>query len=315
VEFRSSRDEKKTGVIFDIKHFAVHDGPGIRTTIFFKGCPLRCLWCHSPESQNIKPELAFYSELCIGCGVCVDSCPNNAQTKRRPKILYEKCEITGRCVEACYSEALVIYGTVKTISDIIFEVEKDYVLYEKSGGGITLSGGEPTSQPAFSAELLKTLKKQGYNTALDTCGHAPWRMLKALLKNVDVILYDVKHMDFNQHKRLTTVSNEIILSNLKKINSQASFRELIIRVPVIPDYNDSRKNFMEMSNFFADLGNVSFIELLPYHNFGVHKYTATGRQYQLEEVKSPSAERLNYLRGILEENGLIVKTEGWKDGE
>ncbi len=315
MEFRNTINEKETGVIFDIKHFAVHDGPGIRSTIFMKGCPLRCLWCHSPESQKFLPELAFYSELCISCGICVDSCPNNAQTMNIPKILYEKCKATGSCVDVCYSGALVMYGKVSSVKEIILEVEKDSLIYQKSGGGVTISGGEPTCQPIFSSLLLETLKKHGINTAIDTCGYADWHILKHLMKNVDVILYDLKHMDNIQHKRLTGVSNELILSNLEKINKFSSFEKLIIRIPIIPGYNDSLNNILEMSDFLTNLGNIDFIELLPYHNFGVHKYAATGRKYKLKEVKSPNISRLKYISGFFEENGHCVNIEGWRDGE
>jgi len=315
VGFQKAINKKENGIIFDIKHFAVHDGPGIRTTVFMKGCPLRCLWCHSPESQKFLPELAFYSELCIGCGICVDSCPNNAQTMEIPKILYRKCKITGRCVDVCYSGALVMYGKVSTIKEIVLEVERDSLMYRKSGGGVTLSGGEPTYQPTFSSMLLETFKKHGINTTIDTCGYADWHIIKHLLKNVDVILFDLKHMDNFQHKQLTGVSNELILSNLEKINADSYPGKLIIRVPVIPGYNDSIKNIIEMSEFLTEFRKIDFIELLPYHNFGVHKYAATGRKYQLMEVKSPNVNRLKYISSFFEKNGLCVKIEGWKDGE
>jgi len=298
----------KTGIIFDVKHFAVHDGPGIRTTVFLKGCPLRCLWCHSPESQNPRPEVAYYPNLCIGCEVCVEACPNGAQTLGIPKVLKERCDGTGRCVEECYAGALVMYGQNATVDEIHEEVGKDAVLYETSGGGVTLSGGEPVSQPGFASTLLNALKAEGYHTALDTSGEAPWDSMEKVIADTDLILYDLKHMDPGIHEELTGASNARILDNLKRISELG--KELVVRVPVIPGHNDSHDNFVAMGGFLENLRGIDVVELLPYHNLGVPKYIALGREYPLHGLEIPGPESLRVLAEVLEGRGQRVVIEG-----
>jgi pyruvate formate lyase activating enzyme len=193
--------EAETGVVFDVKHFAVHDGPGIRTTIFLKGCPLRCAWCHSPESQSLRPEIAHSPDLCIGCEACVEACPNGAQTLGPDKILRDLCTGCGSCAEVCYAGALTLYGRRATVEELIEEVGKDRLLYETSGGGVTISGGEPIMQPRFASALLEALKREVYHTALDTCGQVEWKTLEKILEDVDLVLYDLKQMDPVSHER------------------------------------------------------------------------------------------------------------------
>jgi len=298
----------ETGIIFDIKHFAVHDGPGIRTTVFLKGCPLRCLWCHSPESQSPRPEVAYYPNLCISCEACVEACPNGAQTLGTPKILRELCTGTGRCAEECYAGALVMYGETATVGDVLEEVGKDAVLYETSGGGVTLSGGEPAAQPGFASTLLGALKAAGYHTALDTSGEAPWEVMEKIIADADLVLYDLKHMDPGIHEELTEASNERILDNLKKISE--SEMELVVRVPVIPGHNDSHENINTMGEFLESLKGIAAVELLPYHNLGVPKYIALGREYPLHGLETPGPESLRALAEVLEGRGLRVVIEG-----
>jgi len=299
---------KVTGLVFDVKHFAVHDGPGIRTTVFLKGCPLRCKWCHSPESQSPRVEIAFHPDLCIGCGACVEVCPTGAQTMGSEKIRRELCRRCGRCAEACYAGALVKIGDYVSVEDVLREVEKDDLLYETSGGGVTLSGGEPAAQPRFASALLRALRGRGYHTALDTCGHAEWETLRGLLDDVDLVLYDLKHMDPAVHEELTGVSNTLILSNLRKIARRGS-PTLVVRVPVIPGYNDSADNIDTMGRFLGDL-NIEAVKLLPYHRLGVPKYAALGREYPLPHLQPPSVETLEWIRGALEARGLKVIMEG-----
>ena len=300
--------QAETGTIFDIKHFAVHDGPGIRTTIFLKGCPLRCLWCHSPESQSPLPEVAYYPNLCIGCGACIEACPHGAQTLGTPKILRELCRGVGRCAEECYAGATIMYGREASVGDILKEADKDRLLHETSGGGVTLSGGEPTMQPGFASTLLGALKERGYHTALDTCGHAEWGVLEKVLADADLVLYDLKHMDAFTHEEITGVPNRLVLANLRRV--AGSGKTLVVRVPVIPGYNDSPENFKAMAGFLGGLKGVEAVELLPYHNLGTPKYHALGREYPLEGLRTPEPEELRALGSLLEAEGLRVVIEG-----
>lgn len=298
----------ESGTIFDVKHFAVHDGPGIRTTIFLKGCPLRCLWCHSPESQSPHPEVAYYPNLCISCGACVEACPNDAQTLSTPKIIRERCRAVGRCAEECYAGATIMYGREATVQDVLEEVDKDRLLYETSGGGITLSGGEPAMQPGFASALFGAFKERGYHTALDTSGQAEWSTLEKVMADADLVLYDLKQMDSFTHEEITGAPNKLILSNLEK--AAGSGKTLVVRVPVIPGYNDSPDNFAAMAGFLGGLKGVEAVELLPYHNLGAPKYMALGRGYPLEGLRTPEPGELRALGGLLEAEGLRVVIEG-----
>jgi len=298
-----------TGLVFDIKHFAVHDGPGIRTTVFLKGCPLRCLWCHSPESQNSRPEIAFYSDLCMGCGACVEACPNGAQTMGPVKVRREICLGCGACADACYAGALVKIGDWVAVEEVLHEVEKDKLIYETSGGGVTLSGGEPAAQSLFASKLLKSLKGAGYHTALDTSGHAPWEAFEGVILHADLVLYDLKHMDPKTHEELTGVSNGLILSNLRRLSQQVS-KTIVIRVPVVPGLNDSTDNIEAMADFLEGLGGIEAVELLPYHNIGAPKYEALGWEYLLSHLQTPTRDRLVKMRGQLEARGLRTILEG-----
>jgi pyruvate formate lyase activating enzyme len=303
-----SPTEAETGVVFDVKHFAVHDGPGIRTTIFLKGCPLRCAWCHSPESQSPRPEIAFNPDQCIGCEACVEACPNGAQTLGPEKILRDLCTGCGSCAEACYAGALTLHGRKATVGELLEEVGKDRLLYETSGGGVTISGGEPTMQPSFASALLKALKEEGYHTTLDTCGQVEWETLEKILEDVDLVLYDLKHMDPVPHEKMTGAPNWLILSNLRK-TSQLD-KSLVIRVPVIPGFNDSRDDFRVTGKFLGELGGVDAVELLPYHNLGAPKYAALGREYALPHLQTPNPDKLAELGKLLEVRGLRVIIEG-----
>jgi pyruvate formate lyase activating enzyme len=275
------------GVIFDIKRFAVHDGPGIRTTVFFKGCPLRCLWCHNPESIKIDRQIVFFQNKCIGCGECFKRCPNHAveSTPEGRKYYKDKCTLCGTCVEYCYAEATVMQGKKASVQEVIDEVKKDIPFYENSGGGATLSGGEPTMQPEFCIALLQESKKAGMHTALDTSGFVRWETFQKILEYVDMVLFDVKHIDSAKHKEFTGVPNELILSNLRKLDELGIPIE--IRIPLIPGYNDSEDNLSNACKLFSELKNLQRVKLLPYHRLGEGKYERLEMEYKLKGVKPP----------------------------
>jgi len=283
------------GTIFDIERFAVHDGPGIRTTVFFKGCPLRCLWCHNPESIKIERQIVFFQNKCIGCGECFKRCPNGAveATSQGRKYHRDRCTLCGTCVEYCYAEATVMQGKVVSVQEVIEEVKKDMPFYENSGGGVTLSGGEPTMQPEFCIAVLRESKEAGMHTALDTSGYAKWDTLRRILEYVDLVLYDVKHMDPLKHKEYTGLSNRLILSNLRKLDELNISIE--IRMPIIPGLNDFEGNLSAVSQFLSEMRNIKRIRLLPYHRLGEGKYERLDMEYKLKDLEPPGKARIEQL--------------------
>jgi pyruvate formate lyase activating enzyme len=290
---------EQTGVIFDIKRFAVHDGPGIRTTVFFKGCPLRCVWCHNPESVKIQRQIVFFDNKCIGCGECYKRCKNGAVIATPEGRMYyrDKCTLCGTCVEYCYAEATVMQGKIASVDEVVDEVKKDMPFYENSGGGATLSGGEPTMQPEFCIAILDACKKAKMHTALDTSGFVKTEILKEILKNVDLVLYDIKHTDPQKHKEYTGVSNELILYNLRQIDSMEIPIE--IRIPTIPDINDSEENLSDVAKLVNSLNSVERVRLLPYHRLGEGKYSRLEMEYKLKGLESPNKARMEELVQIL----------------
>jgi pyruvate formate lyase activating enzyme len=283
------------GLVFDIKHFAVHDGPGLRTTVFLKGCPLRCKWCHSPESQSPEPEIMVDGDRCIGCGECVANCPRGAISEPG-RVDRAACDGCGRCAEGCYAEALELVGRRMTVSEVLAEVERDRLLIEVSGGGVTLSGGEPMAQPGFTEGLLRSLKGLGYHTALDTCGQCSWDTLSGALENVDLVLYDVKHMDPETHLKYTGVSNELIMDNLERTLGLG--KRVWIRVPLIPGVNDGDHHLRQLGKYLGTLG-VESVQVLPYHILGVAKYEGLGRRYPLGGLTPHEGSRLLEVRDLL----------------
>lgn len=297
------------GIIFNIQRYSIHDGPGIRTLIFFKGCPLRCLWCSNPESQKSSPEILFSKTKCIGCGKCAEVCPKNAIIKSTDKrINRDICDLCLKCVETCYAEALENAGKKMTIEEIIKEIEKDRPFYEKSGGGITVSGGEPLMQPKFLKELLKICKERNINTAIETCGYVKWPIFKEVLEFVDLVLMDLKHMDSRSHEKLTGKKNEIILENIKNIAKLK--KPMIIRFPLIPTYNDSIENIRKIGEFVKNLGGVDEINIIPFHRFGESKYEKLDREWTISDIKPPTQEYLEEIKKLLENYGLKVKIGG-----
>jgi len=276
----------KTATIFDIERNSFVDGPGIRTTVFFKGCNLTCAWCHNPESQRFQPQMLFYKDKCTGCGKCKAVCPNHA----------ESCDLCGKCTFYCPVDARKVCGREYTADEVFAEIIKDKAYYENSGGGVTFSGGECMLQPAFLCEILKKCKENGIHTAVDTAGHIPFEHFEKILPCTDLFLYDIKLFDSQKHKQYTGVENALILENLKKL--LAAGAKIWIRIPVIPDVNDNIAEMQKIRNFLAACGKPEKIELLPYHAMGENKYQAIGAQAQIFQV--PSAEKMQQFNELFQ---------------
>lgn len=309
-----SERKQITGWVFDIQRFSLHDGPGIRTLVFMQGCPLACKWCCNPEGQKHRPQLRFLSIKCVGAdkckAPCVDACPEAAislSPQGKAVTDWELCQAYGRCTEACLFGARTIAGRRMTVEEVLAEVEKDWSFYNRSGGGVTVGGGEPLMQFEFVLALLKRCKERFFHTALETCGHGPWQHLKPISEYIDLLYYDIKHMDPQKHKELTGVSNELILSNAKRVLSGKMDCEVIVRIPIVPDYNDSKQDVEAIAKFVAESGGT-MIELLPYHALGSSKYKQLGIQYELGGIRPPSEEQMEKLRNVVKSFGLKEMT-------
>jgi pyruvate formate lyase activating enzyme len=301
-------DKKLKGLIFDIQRYSIHDGPGIRTLVFMKGCPLSCLWCCNPESESPSQEIMVTPTKCIGCGRCVEVCPTGAAKKKDPLEARELCIVCGSCVETCPSTARQLVGHYMSLDEVIEEVEKDLLFYQHSGGGITVTGGEPLMQADFVRMLLKSCEEKGIHTALETCGYAKWEDFKKVLEYVDLMLYDIKYMDSGRHRELTGAGNELILQNAKKVAKLG--KDMIIRVPVIPDCNDSLENMEAIAEFARTSREIQEVHLLPYHRLGESKYDRLGKDYRLKGVKPLDKESLSKQKKIIESYNLKVQVGG-----
>jgi len=298
------------GTVFDIKRYSIHDGPGIRTTVFLKGCPLGCSWCHNPESQAPRPEVMVRDSRCIHCGACVAACPQGAIRLEGEQSTTDRdrCTLCGSCVQACYAEAREIVGREMELPEVLAAVERDLAFYEESGGGVTFSGGEPLAQPSFLLGLLRACSERGIHTVVDTCGFSTWAVLDGIREWVDLFLYDLKVMDGDRHSQLTGVSNELILSNLKALSTAG--HPLVVRVPLIPGVNDDSANVRAIGEFVAALPRRYPVELLPYHRTAVDKYRRLNRAYALGEIEPPSRDQLVGAASILQRLGLEVRIGG-----
>lgn len=295
-----------TGIVFDIRRYAIHDGPGIRTTVFLKGCALACAWCHNPESQATGFEAVLRDARCIRCGACVDACTHGAVTwtDAGPVTDRARCTACGDCAAVCYADARERVGREMTAEAVLAEVARDEPFYGRSGGGMTLSGGEPLLQPEFAAALLRGAKARGLHTALDTCGHAPWAALDRLRGDVDLFLYDVKLLDDARHRRFTGVPNGRILANLRALSEAG--HTIVLRVPVIPGVNDDDANLEALAALAAALPHLAGVDLLPYHHIGADKYARLDRAYPLPGAVPPPAERMAAIARFLAERGVRV---------
>ncbi len=299
-----------TGTIFDIKRYAIHDGPGIRTTVFLKGCPMRCAWCHNPESRAAGPEMSVRTSRCIACGRCAEACPHDAVSRPgNPKGTDpNKCTLCGACVEACPTGAREIIGRQVTVEETMDEILRDRVFFEQSGGGVTFSGGEPLAQPEFLAAMLARCKAEELHTALDTSCHAPWEILEGVLPMVGLFLCDLKQMDARRHEDVTGVSNELILENLRQLDRRGA--EITVRIPVIPGVNDDEANLEASGRFVASLSAVARVDLLPYNEAVRGKLGRLGGDYVPLETTPPTNEQMKTIAARLKRFGLQVRIGG-----
>lgn len=297
------------GIIFNIMKYSIHDGPGIRTTVFFKGCPLKCLWCHNPESHKLQQVVIKYMDRCIGCGKCIEVCPANAIfiEDNRMKFDIKNCNQCRRCIDVCYAEAMEVIGSKMTVDEVMKEVEKDNIFYEESGGGVTFSGGEPFMQHEFLKGLLIRCKKKGIHTTVDTCGLVKSDILTEMSGLIDLFLYDLKIMDEAKHIKYTGASNNIILDNLEKLVKLRN--RIFIRIPIIPGINDD-ENIDATAKYLASLNGIEQINILPYHNIAMEKYKRIGEEYSLSEIKTPSDEKMNEILEKFQSYGFKVKIGG-----
>jgi len=302
------RAPEPSGAVFDIQRFSIHDGPGIRTTVFLKGCPLRCLWCANPESQQRSPTLLVREANCRRCGACAKVCPEGAITLvdgEAREIDWSRCNHCLRCVEACIYGSLNACGSEMEVAAVVAEVVRDRPFYETSNGGVTLSGGEALSQREFLKALLAALKREELHTVLDTTGFAPWEELEAVLPLVDLLLWDVKHLEPEAHRRMTGVCNELILENLRKA---AKTTPVWLRVPLIAGFNDSEAHFGGLVEL-ARAVKAERISLLPYHEGGESKSRQIGQSYPFKEGRAPDEARVIMLKELIEREGLVASIE------
>lgn len=285
----SQADSKQTGTVFNIQKYSVHDGPGIRTVVFLKGCPLHCRWCSNPESQHLQPELAYNREKCLtldACVRCVEVCTTGAIKRdddNRVRIDRHLCDQCLACAGVCPSSALIVYGRTMSVSDVIATVEEDGAFYSRSGGGMTLSGGEPMQQPDFSIAILQEARRRRINTAMETCGYCNPEVLETACRSLNTLLYDIKVMDPEKHRQCTGVTNERILENFKMVRRVFPDLPIRVRTPIIPGVNDSEDEIRKIMAFISEFSNVEY-EMLPYHRLGKPKYEYLGGEWPMGEA-------------------------------
>lgn len=303
-------DRKITGVVFNIQKYSVHDGPGIRTIVFTKGCPLSCRWCSNPESQSPRPQMAFNPGRCISpakCDFCIPACPHGSIRAENGALSIDcthcaACEGIA-CARACPAQSLIAYGKVRTVEDVLGVVAQDAIFYSRSGGGMTISGGEPLLQKDFALALLREARRRRIKTAVETCGCVPWETLEEAAPYLNNILFDVKHTDTERHRWGTGVGNELILSNLKKLLETFPDKPVLVRTPVVPGFNDTMETAREIGRLLKGYANVSY-EALPYHRLGTQKYMFLGREYPMGDVSLPAGVAQRFQHVVDEERGV-----------
>lgn len=306
----SQTPDNTRGLVFNIQRYSIQDGPGIRTTVFLKGCPLRCAWCSNPESQNAHPEIAHRNSLCVKCGRCADACREmaisvDADTGHINRTLCTNC---GECASICVSGALKIFGQMVTVEDVFEEIKKDTDFYRSSGGGATVSGGEPLFQPDFVASLFSLCRYNGIDTCIETCGYGSRKSLEKLLQYTDLVLFDIKLSKASEHRKWTGKYNTVILRNLNSV--VASGVPVILRVPLIPGVNDSDTEVTDIARLAVNsLKKPGKINIMPYHRFGTGKYEMLGREYSLPTLVGQEHPRLEHVRTIFESHGLECEIE------
>lgn len=310
--YMEQNNKEIVGNIFDIQRFSIHDGPGIRTMIFMKGCPLNCLWCANPEGIRFERSLQYIKRTCTNCGRCFEICPNGAIERTTDGFDWIKanCKECFECVDACKTNSRKYCGKLYTVNEVLNIVEKDEIYYRKSGGGMTISGGEPLAQPEFVISLLREAHNNYIDNAIETCGYYKWEFLNVAMNYLNTIYIDIKHMDSNFHKNLTGKPNEIILENIKKASQRLKLKnqQMIIRVPMIPGLNNSEENIEKTATFVRNLGNVEKMELLPYHRFGESKYDRTKwtGTYPLKGLDALNENDIQPLKEIVKSFGLKI---------
>ena len=310
----------RTGTVFNIQRFSIHDGPGIRTTVFLKGCWLRCFWCHNPEGIRATAEVQFYPERCIGCGDCVLVCPEGAHVLERDAHDFDRsvCQACGRCTETCYAGALELTGSVMSIDEVMAEVLQDLAFYANSGGGVTLSGGEPLLQRAFARTILERCKAEGIHTAIETTANCPWRSLAELLPTTDLVMMDLKHMDSDKHRAATGVPNERILANARQL--MQTDKTVLFRVPVVPTINDTPEEIGDIAAFVRQLADLRLennhqgteapppaFELLAFHRLAADKYQSLGWDYKANKLEAPTKGKMEQLKRIALSHGVTYR--------
>ena len=300
-----------TGRIFDIKRYSIHDGPGIRTTVFLKGCALRCLWCHNPESVDPGPDLMHWPARCVRCYACAEACPVRAISKDSAGAVVidrTRCDLCGRCAEACLYDAMQTVGREMTVDEVVAEAERDRVFYEQSGGGVTLSGGDPIFQAGFAEAVLGACRARGLQTALDTAGMSQNGVLDRLAPLADLILFDLKLVDEARHKAFTGASNAPIIGNLKAL--VAAGREVWVRVPLVGGVNDDEDNIRRTIALLRSLKTIRRVGLLPYHSGGLDKARRIGKESQFRKFESPSEERIAAIEAAFRRAAFDVRRGG-----